>query len=101
MINECLCRSSYARMCFLLLICVVEEAQCLILLGEFAYSFFVLYSTLTEVHFHILQLTLLRRHMSAIRSICSQYIIPIVPAHVLLGTGLAMFYRGKGIPDPC
>ena len=55
-------------MSFLLLIYVVGEAQCLISLGEwshvFAYSFFVLHLTLTEVHFCILQSTLRRRHMS-------------------------------------
>ena len=71
MITECLFRSSYARMSFLLLIYVVEEAQCLISLGEwshvFAYSFFVLHLTLTEVHLHILQSTLHRRHMSVSR----------------------------------
>ena len=90
MITECLFRSSYARKSFLLLICVVEEAQCLISLGEwshvFAYSFFVLHLTLTEVHFHILQSTLHRRHLSDIRSIRRQYTIPTVAVQVLLGT---------------
>ena len=87
---------------------MAEEAQCLISLGEwshvFAYSFIVLHLTLSEVHFHILQSTLHRRHMSDIRSKRRQYTIPTVAVQVLLGMGLDMFHKGKGLygslPDP-